>query len=106
MGRRLKLSGHFRQCVYELALLLIARGLTIEAEVRLRTYVVGHPTDEDLLCLLIELLGEQQRYQKLFDLYQTCEQDLAREHCQPNPRTQDINEHSKTNTIPDNPPPP
>jgi len=93
--RRQQLSGHFRQCVYELARLLIARGLTIEAEVRLRTYVIGHPTDEDLLGLLMELLGEQQRYQELFDLYQTCEQELAREHCQPNPRTQDLNEYFK-----------
>jgi len=93
--RRQQLSGHFRQCVYELARLLIARGLTTEAELRLRTSVVEHPTDEDLLCLLMELLGEQQRYQELFDLYQTCEQELAREHRQPNPRTQDLHAYFK-----------
>lgn len=97
--RRHLLTGLFRQCVSELSRLLIARGLTTEAEMCLRRYVVSHPTDEDVLRPLMELLGKREHYQELLDLYQTCETELAREDRQPDSRTQDIQEYFKSKQI-------
>ena len=65
----------------------------------LRRYAASHPTDEDVLRPLMELLGEQEHYQELLDLYQTCETKLAREDRQPDSRTQDIQEYFKSKQI-------
>jgi len=61
--------------------------------------VVSHPTDEDVLRPLLELLGEQERYQELLSLYETCETALADEDRQLDSRTQDIAEYFKSKQI-------
>jgi DNA-binding SARP family transcriptional activator len=70
--KRSELEGAYRQCVHELARLLLARyGETGQAEAALllRTYWQHHKTDEDALRLLLEILGTQGRFQEAEELF-------------------------------------
>jgi len=67
--RRIDLSGGYKQCVHELARLYRERGVKVETERVLREHVARDPRDEDGLRPLMELLGEQERYQEALACY-------------------------------------
>jgi DNA-binding SARP family transcriptional activator len=101
--QRDKLEGYGRQCVHALSRLYLAsygeRGKT-EALLLLRTYWQQHKTDEDALRPLLELLGEQERYQEAEEYYQQLLTALAElgsdEEGKPHqldPRTCDVREY-------------
>ncbi|MBV9688169.1 MAG: winged helix-turn-helix domain-containing protein [Ktedonobacteraceae bacterium] len=99
MQRRAILEGQYRQCVHRLAALYRQQGNTTLAELRLRTYWQTHPTDEDALRPLLELLGEQERYQEAQTYYQHLLAVLQEEGRDPDGRTQDIAEYLRTKQI-------
>ncbi|MDQ2716098.1 MAG: hypothetical protein M3Z08_14420 [Chloroflexota bacterium] len=77
-----------------------------EALLLLRTYWQQHKTDEDALRPLLELLGEQERYQEAEEYYQQLllaladlEPDEDGQPRTPDPRTQDIREYLRTKQI-------
>jgi DNA-binding SARP family transcriptional activator len=70
---RAQVAGAYRQCVHALAHLYQERHGDVgkeEALHLLRTYWLAHQTDEDALRPLMELLGEQERYQEAEEYYQ------------------------------------
>src|SRR5579875_2944686 len=99
-ARREEVEGHLRQCVHALARLWLARyGAAGEEEVlrRLRTYWQQHPTDEDVLCPLLELLARRQCYQEGLEYYAHFVQSLEEQGLtrdgkprEPDQRTRDL----------------
>lgn len=92
---REKLEGYRRDCVYALSKLYLARYAEAgkaEAILLLRTYWQAHKTDEDALRPLIELLGEQERYQEAEEYYQQCVLVLQEEGHTPDHRTKDLHD--------------
>ncbi|GER88921.1 hypothetical protein KDW_30830 [Dictyobacter vulcani] len=108
-NQREQLHSSYRQCVHALSRLYLARhgnaGKT-EALLLLRTYWQHYKTDEDALRPLLELLGEQERYQEAEEYYQQLLLALAdlgpdeegRPRI-PDLRTQDIREYLKTKKL-------
>ncbi len=97
--RREELEGAFRLCVHQIGRLYLERGSLLEAELAVRKYWTTHMTDEDALRLLMDILGEQQRYQEAFSCYQqTCR--LRQEEGEAiDPRTQDLAEYWRTKPL-------
>lgn len=101
--QRERLEGYTRQCVHALARLYLARhgeAGKAEALLLLRTYWQQARTDQDALRPLLELLGEQERYQEAEEYYQQLLLALAEvgsdEEGQsyiPDQRTRDIREY-------------
>jgi DNA-binding SARP family transcriptional activator len=108
-ARRELLEGYSRQCVHALWRCYVARGGDAgkaEALVLLFTYWQQQKTDEDVLRPLMELLGEQERYQETEDYYQQLLQALAQEEPtdegqprEPDARTQDVREFLRLKQI-------
>jgi DNA-binding SARP family transcriptional activator len=100
-ARREDLAGQYRQCVHRLAALLRERGATEQAILYLRAYWQTHPTDEDALRPLMELLGEQERFQEAEEYYQQLLVVLAQEDMerQPVAQTQDLREFLRAKQI-------
>ena len=107
--RRELLDGYTRQCVHALAHLYLTHygeASKAEAVLLLRTYWQQHKTDEDALRPLLELLGEQERYQEAEEYYQqlllaftdldTTEDEKPRE---PDARTRDIRDYLSVKQI-------
>jgi tetratricopeptide (TPR) repeat protein len=65
----------------------------------LRTYWQPHLTDEDVLRPLLEILGEQERYQEGEACYQHALEALQEEGRDPDTRTQDIAEYLRAKQI-------
>jgi DNA-binding SARP family transcriptional activator len=99
MQRRASLEGQYRQCVHRLAALYCQQGHRSLAELRLRTYWQMHPTDEDVVRPLLELLGEQERYQEAEACYQQMLEALQEERHAPDARTQDIAQYLRAKQI-------
>src|SRR5579859_7203386 len=97
--RRQEIEGRYRQCVHRLAALLREAGYTEEAILRLRAFWVSHPTDEDALRPLMELLGEQERFGEALEYYQRLVTVLAEDHLTPDERTQDVMQMVSTQQI-------
>ncbi len=100
--RRAEVEADLRQSVHALARLYVARwneAGEAEALLLLRTYWQSHPTDEDALRPLMELLGKQERYQEALRYYQRLCEILEEEERQPDPRTQDIAKYVCTKQI-------
>jgi DNA-binding SARP family transcriptional activator/tetratricopeptide (TPR) repeat protein len=107
--QRSQLEGYTRQCVHALARLYLARhgeAGKAEAMLLLRTYWQQHKTDEDALRPLLELLGEQERYQEAEEYYQQLvvalaelEPDEEGQPRAPDARTHDIREYLLTKQI-------
>jgi len=97
-ARRNEMEGHLRQSVHALARLYQKRfGEAGDAQTALllRSYWQQHPTDEDALRPLMELLGKQERYQEAEACFQKVllvYQEEGGEQ-RPDPRTQDIREY-------------
>jgi DNA-binding SARP family transcriptional activator len=107
--RREQLGGYSRQCVHALSRLYLARhGETGKAEalLLLRTYWQQSKTDQDALRPLLELLGEQERYQEAEEYYQQylmalieLGPDKAGQPRTPDERTRDVREYLRTRQI-------
>ncbi len=100
--RRAEVEADLRQSVHALARLYVARRKEAgeaEALLLLRTYWQRHPSDEDALRPLLELLGKQERYQEALGYYQQLCEVLEEEERQPDLRTQDIAEYVRTKQI-------
>ena len=98
---RRQVEGAYRQCVHALARLYQEQHGDVgkeEALHLLRTYWLTHQTDEDALRPLMELLGEQERYQEAEEYYQAFLLALMKEghEQQPDGRTQDIHTYLHT----------
>ena len=81
------LSGLQRDCVHRWTEVLRQRGCGEEAIVRLRGYWLAHPTDEDALRPLLELLGERERFGEAEEVYARAQAALAEDGCEPETRT-------------------
>jgi len=91
-----------RQSVHALARLYVARwneAGEAEALLLLRTHWQQHPTDEDALRPLMELLGKQERYQEALSAYQHLCEVVEEEEREPDARTQDIAAYLRTKQI-------
>jgi DNA-binding SARP family transcriptional activator len=107
--RRSQLEGYGRQCVHALSRLYLATyGEAGKAEtlLLLRTYWQQYKTDEDALRPILELLGEQERYQEAEEYYQQLvvalaelEPDEEGQPRAPDARTHDIREYLLTKQI-------
>jgi DNA-binding SARP family transcriptional activator/tetratricopeptide (TPR) repeat protein len=102
--QREQLAGHERHCVHALSRLYPARYGEVgkeEALLLLRTYWLAHKTDEDALRPLMELLGEQERYQEAEEYYQQLLLKLGEdgEQREPDIRTCDIREFLQSKQI-------
>jgi DNA-binding SARP family transcriptional activator len=105
-AKRTALEGYYRQCVHALSRLYLTRSGDAgksEALLLLRTYWQQHPTDEDALRPLMELLGEQGRFQEAEACYQQCchahtELGLSLDELSRtlDPRTQDLRAYLRT----------
>jgi tetratricopeptide (TPR) repeat protein len=87
----LEIEGYLRQAVHALHRLYLARdGEAGEERVLLllRSYWQTHPTDEDLLRPLLELLGKRDCVQEALDYYQRLCERLEKEGGAPDIRTQ------------------
>ncbi|GCE22237.1 AfsR/SARP family transcriptional regulator [Dictyobacter kobayashii] len=107
--RQAMLNGSYRQCVHALWRLYIARHADAgkaEALLLLRTYWQQYRTDEDALRPLLELLGEQERYQEAEEYYHQFLVALAelgpdedgKPH-KPDQRTSDVREYLQAKQI-------
>ena len=102
-------DGYYRQCVHALSHLYMARydeAGKSEALLLLRTYWQQHKTDEDALRPLLELLGEQERYQEAEKYYSQFLQALTElnptedgKPRKPDARTSDIHDYLGTKQI-------
>ena len=81
------LHGLLRDCVHRWTEVLRQRGCGEEAIVRLRGYWLAHPTDEDALRPLLELLGERERFGEAEEVYARAQAALAEDGCEPETRT-------------------
>jgi DNA-binding SARP family transcriptional activator len=99
--RRRMIDGLYRQCVHQVARHYRQHGAIAEAELRLRVYWQAHLTDEDALRPLLELLGEQERFQEAEEYYQQLLAALVQEgeERQPAAQTQDLREFLRAKQI-------
>ena len=86
-SRRDYLSGLMRDCVHRWTQLLRQMGRVDEAILRLRSYWLTTPTDEDALRLLLEMLGERERFGEAEKWYAKALAMLEEEQQAPDRRT-------------------
>lgn len=87
--RRDYLSGLVRDCVHRWTAILRQTGHVGGAILRLRSYWLEHPTDEDALCLLLGMFGECERFGEAEECYAKAQAALAEENHAPDDRTID-----------------
>jgi DNA-binding SARP family transcriptional activator len=87
--RRDYLSGLVRDCVHRWVALLRQMGRAEEAIIRLRSYWLEHPIDEDTLRPLIDMLGECGRFGEAEECYAKARAALAEENLVLDERTID-----------------
>jgi DNA-binding SARP family transcriptional activator/tetratricopeptide (TPR) repeat protein len=95
-ARRQELDGAFRLCVHRLGRHYLERRDFIQAEYFVRSYWVNHMTDEDALRLLMDILGEQGRYQEVNDCYRQTRELREQAGEALDPRTHDLAEYWRT----------
>jgi DNA-binding SARP family transcriptional activator len=71
------LTGLVRDCVHRWTALLRQMGHVDEAIMRLRSYWLEHPTDEDALRPLLDMLGERERFREAEEYYEKARLALA-----------------------------
>lgn len=100
--RRREIAEHLGQCVHALARLYLVQSGEARHEqalVVLRTYCQQVPTDEDALCLLMEVLAIQQRHSEALKYYQRFADLCERESIPLAARTQEIATYLRTKPI-------
>jgi DNA-binding SARP family transcriptional activator len=103
--QREKIAGTFRLCVHQLGRLSLERGHTMQAELYVRSYWATHMSDEDALRLLMDILGEQERYQDAHECYRLTCQVREQEREPIDPRTHDLAEYWRTKPMSRSPQP-
>jgi DNA-binding SARP family transcriptional activator len=98
-ARRQELDGAFRLCVHQLGRHCLEKRDFIQAEYFVRSYWVNHIADEDALRLLMDILGEQGRYQEAYDCYRQTKSIREQEREAIDPRTHDLAEYWRTKPI-------
>lgn len=99
---RQQMQGYLRQCVRVLTrryLSLFGERGEERAILLLRTYVLEHPTEEDALRPLMELLGKRECFQEALDYYQRLCELLEEEGREPDPRTKKIGLYVQTRKL-------
>jgi DNA-binding SARP family transcriptional activator len=96
LARRERVEGQYRQCVHRLVHLLREVGAYEEALLRLRGYWQQHQTDEDALRVLVEMLGERERYQEAEGYYEQTRVALERDGREFDAKTRDVMEVVRT----------
>jgi len=86
-AKRQELEGDRSLCVYRLARLYAARNRNEQAEALLHSFVAAHPTDENALCLLMDLLARDGRWSEVWRLCQKTERALREDGLSPAPST-------------------
>jgi DNA-binding SARP family transcriptional activator/tetratricopeptide (TPR) repeat protein len=76
-SRRDYLQGLLRDCIHHWTTLLRQKGYVDEAIMRLRSYWLEHPTDEDSLRPLLEMLGQCERFGEAEEYYEKARGALA-----------------------------
>lgn len=71
------LAGLVRDCVHRWTVLLRQMGHIDDAIMRLRSYWLEHPTDEDALRPLLDMLGERKRFGEAEEYYAKAQAVLA-----------------------------
>jgi DNA-binding SARP family transcriptional activator len=71
------LTGLVRDCIHRWTTLLRRMGHVDEAIMRLRSYWLEHPTDEDALRPLLDMLGERGRFREAEEYYDKARLALA-----------------------------
>jgi DNA-binding SARP family transcriptional activator len=94
--QREKIAGTFRLCVHQLGRLALSRGQLMQAELYVRAYWAAHMDDEDALRLLMDILGEQERYQEAQQCYRLTCQVREQEEEPIDPRTHELAEYWRT----------
>ena len=97
--KRQEVQGHLRQSVqvlYRRYLSLFGERGEERAMLLLRTYALAHPTEEDVVRPLMELLGKRECYQEAFDYYHRLSHLVEEEGREPDPRTQKIEIYLRT----------
>ncbi|MEO9030675.1 MAG: bacterial transcriptional activator domain-containing protein, partial [Ktedonobacteraceae bacterium] len=97
--RRSDVAGMLRQSVQALARLCIAQhggAGEEEALLILRSYWLENPLEEDVLRVLMELLGRRERYHEALKYYKQLCALLEAENQQPDLHTQDLAEYLRT----------
>jgi tetratricopeptide (TPR) repeat protein len=74
----------------------LSQGMLLQAEYFVRSYWVNHMTDEDALRLLMDILGEQGRYQDAYECYQQTRELQEKERASIDPRTRGLAEYWRT----------
>ncbi|HEY1247686.1 MAG TPA: bacterial transcriptional activator domain-containing protein [Nitrososphaera sp.] len=100
--KRNEVQGYLRQCVQVLYRHYLSRfGKQGEerAILLLRRYVLAHPTEEDALRPLMELLGKRECYQEALEYYQRLCESLKDEGHEPDPRTQKTERYLRSKQI-------
>jgi DNA-binding SARP family transcriptional activator len=87
--RREHLQGLLRDCVQRWTQLLRQAGYVEEAIMRLRGYWQDHPTDEDALRPLLEMLGERERFQEAEQCYEKTRAALQEDGLEPDEHTKE-----------------
>lgn len=99
---RQRMQGYLRQCVRVLArhyVSLFGERGEERAIFLLRTYVLEHPTEEDALRPLMELLGKRECFQEALEYYQRLCELLEEEGCEPDPRTKKVGLYLQTRKL-------
>jgi DNA-binding SARP family transcriptional activator len=97
--RREELEGTWRLCVHQITRLYRERGRIFEAELAVRSYWTAHLMDEDALRLLLDILGEQERYQEAQECYRKTCQLREQEGEAIDPRTHDLAEYWRSKPL-------
>jgi hypothetical protein len=100
--KRNEVQGYLCQCVQVLHRHYLSRfGRQGEerAILLLRRYILAHPTEEDALRPLMELLGKRECYQEALEYYQRLLDILKEEGREPDPRTQKTERYLRTKRI-------
>jgi DNA-binding SARP family transcriptional activator len=98
-ARRQELDGAFRLCVHQLGGHSLEKRDFIQAETFVRSYWVNHMTDEDALRLLMNILGEQGRYQEAYACYEQTREQREQAEESIDPRTHDLAQYWRTKPL-------
>ena len=87
-AKRQEIEGDRSLCISRLARLYEARNRPQQAEALLHSFLASHPTDEDALCLLLDLLTHDERWSEAERVYRKTERALREDAVVPTPLTQ------------------
>jgi DNA-binding SARP family transcriptional activator len=90
--RRRAIDASRHRLLHRLTNLYVQRGFIDQAEVLLQTFLIDHPTDEDALYQLMNILAQQGRRQEALSLYKKTVRILQEDQKKPSPRVRELAE--------------